>query len=146
MQPRFPVSVPIPMPWSSFKPLLEQIREKVPLSAHLSIRDAQPVFFFWFQIIVGRSCLHAGRVQDLLDKATGQELREGIREKSTMESPWQIFPYLILGAMNYNFCNFYSFSRERKNLKNNNFIFPPVCKREKNLLLLKEGEKSRERS
>lgn len=60
--------------------------------------------FFWlnieyiqlFQIIVDRSHLHAER----LDKATGQVLKEGIRQKSMMEIPWQMFPCLILGAIN----------------------------------------------
>lgn len=159
MQPRFPISVPIPMPWSSFKPLLEQIREKVPLPAPLSIRDAQPVFFFfflveyiqWFQIIVDRSCLHAGRVQDLLDRATGQVLREGLREKIHSGKPTADIPTFNIRCNKLIHCNFYSFSRKqtKKNQQNqnpNNFIFPPACKRGRILLLLKQSKKPRERS
>lgn len=75
-------------------------------------------FFFlveyiqWFQVIVDRSCLHAGRVQDLLDRATGQVLREGLREKIHSGKPTADIPTFNIRCNKLIHCNFYSFSRK----------------------------------
>lgn len=100
---------------------------------HPSGMHSQSFFFFlveyiqWFQIIVDRSSCWKGA--DVLGKATGQALKEGIREKSMMEIPWQMFPCLILDVLMFNIrckelihCNFYSFSR--KNNPTTSFSHP----------------------
>lgn len=132
IQPRFPILVPIPVPWRSFKPLLEQTGEKVPFLVGLSIRDARPVFF-WLDTSSGSKLLWAGLVLMLGGcRIFWQSHWPGTEGRNQGEihdgKPMADIPVLNIRCNELMHCNSYSFSRKKTQP---NFIFLPICKRER---------------